>query len=1003
MPWRRGIDPGLREFDPHCVEVADSASGRPAASLRCNEEAVPTNISFRQSLGGRMLLFGVLPTAVILLGINAWLASTMVSELRAENEHDMQMLAERVATEIDRGNTRAVLVAQVMAFAQANGMFSDRRASVAYSRQVLEAMPELTGAYFGYEPNSDLQDGGALHRWPELADAMTEEGRFIPYWFRDHEDNEVLRLEPLVDMETSLYYQGCKEQFLREGRALPMVTEPYVYEGKMIVEQTYPIVIDGSFVGIAGVDRALSDIETFLHEIKERDEVDVFLVSRAGKFVAATIESSDAFSPQNTTTAGEPLLRTKRVDETTYGEIFGPLYENRSEAGFELALDPLLGKRHYFASASIATGDWMVVLSRSEATVTAPIREKMIPIVTIVAIGLLAVAGLSLWVTRTSSARIRRAVDAADRMALGDATIEMAADANAPDETGRLNDSFQRLAESYREITQMCVAIAQGDFSRTFPERSDKDVLAVALNEMSSKRQQAEQAVVRARDAAEDANRAKSDFLAKMSHELRTPMNAIIGYSEMLEEEAEDLEQAEFIPDLQKIQAAGRHLLALINDILDLSKIEAGKMDLFLEHFDVASVIQEVAGTIEPLARKNSNTLVIECADDVGSMHSDLVKLRQGLFNLLSNACKFTKQGTVRLSATRSADAGGDRMSFSVSDNGIGMSEDEVGRIFEAFGQADSSTTRQFGGTGLGLTITRRFSEMLGGGVSVASEKGVGSTFTIELPAESPETPAHAEASSGDTITGPEEGPLILAIDDDASARDLLSRTLAKEGFRVATATNGDDGLRLARELQPVAVTLDVMMPGLDGWAVLSRLKADPETAQIPVVMCTILRDEAMAFSLGASDFITKPIDRDRLVGLLGHFQAGATSDALVIEDDPDSRDVLVRLLAREGWKVRSAENGAEGLERVAESKPGLILLDLMMPVMDGFEFLSRLRSRDEWRKLPVIVVSAKDLTPEEKQFLEDATQRVVTKGSDSGQSLLSAIGKAVEDQTQRA
>jgi hypothetical protein len=968
-----------------------------------DEEAVPTTIPFRHSLGGRMLLFGVFPTALILLGINAWLANTMVNELRSENEHDMQMLAERVAAEIDRGNTRAVLVAQVMAFAQSNGMFADRVASVAYSRQVLEAMPELTGAYFGYEPNSDLQDAGALRRWPELADAMSEDGRFIPYWFRDLDDNELLRLDPLVDMETSLYYQGCKEQFLREGRPLPMVTEPYVYEGKMIVEQTYPIVVDGAFVGIAGVDRALSDIETFLQEIKERDEVDVFLVSRAGKFVAATIEADGAGDGTQTAADDATLLRTKEIDETAYAELFGPLYRDRAEAGFELSIDPLHGERHYFASAPIATGDWMVVLSRSEAVVTAPIREKMIPIAVIVAAGLLAVGTLSWWVTRTSSARIRRAVHAADRMALGDATVEMAADETVRDETGRLYESFQRLAESYGQITEMCVAIAKGDFSRTFPERSSKDVLAVALNEMSTKRQQAEQDVLRARDAAEDANRAKSDFLAKMSHELRTPMNAIIGYSEMLEEEAEDLEQQDFVPDLQKIQAAGRHLLALINDILDLSKIEAGKMDLFLEHFDVAQVIQEVSATIEPLARKNGNTLVIECADDVGSMYSDLVKLRQGLFNLLSNACKFTKEGTVRLAVVRRSEPKGDRLSFSVGDSGIGLSEEEIGRIFEAFGQADTSTTRKFGGTGLGLTITKRFSEMLGGGISVESEKGVGSTFTIELPAEAPETPVRADAArdeDSETIAGPDQGSLLLVIDDDASARDLLSRTLAKEGFRVATASNGDDGLRLARELQPVAVTLDVMMPGLDGWAVLSRLKADPETAQIPVVMCTILRDEAMAFSLGASDFITKPVDRERLVGLLGHFRGGDANGALVIEDDPDSRDVLVRLLAREGWKVRSAENGAAGLERVAESTPDLILLDLMMPVMDGFEFLSELRSHAEWRKLPVIVVSAKELTPEEKQFLEDATQRVVTKGADSGQSLLGAIGKAVGERS---
>ncbi|TFH20867.1 MAG: hypothetical protein E4H03_11520, partial [Myxococcales bacterium] len=249
-------------------------------------------VPLRKSLSGRMLLFGVLPTVVVLLGLIVWLASAMYSALRTANEHDMQLLADGVAAEIERGNTRAVLVAEVMAFAQQNGMFGDRAASVAYSRQILAHYPELTGAYFGYESGADGKDGS--FRGAELDEALRaahdETGRFLPYWFRDHEDNEYLRLEPLVDMETSLYYQGCKDLFLENDESRPMVTEPYVYEGKMIVEQTFPIVIDGEFKGIAGVDRALSDIETFLLEIKKRDHVDVFLVSRNGRFVAATTE-----------------------------------------------------------------------------------------------------------------------------------------------------------------------------------------------------------------------------------------------------------------------------------------------------------------------------------------------------------------------------------------------------------------------------------------------------------------------------------------------------------------------------------------------------------------------------------------------------------------------------------------------------------------------------------------------------------------------------------------
>ncbi len=626
-------------------------------------------VAFHRSLSGRMLLLGVLPSAVILAGILLWFAVSMVGELREENEHDMQILADRVAAEIERGNTRAVLMAQVMAQAQENGLFGRRPESVAYARQVLASYPELTGAYFAYEPDADGADAGAAEREPAIADAVDDRGRFIPYWFRDIEDNQLLRLEPLLEMESSLYYQGCKELFLAAGRRRAMVTEPYVYEGKLIVEQTYPIVIDDAFVGIAGVDRALSDIETFLQKIKARDGVEVFLISRAAKFVAATVENAAAEG------AGAPvMLRTRTVSESPYAELFGPFLERRSRESFELAADPLDGKRHYYASAPVRTGEWTVVIRKAESAVMAPIREKVAPLFGAVVFGLLVVSGLSVWVARSTSARIRRVVEAADRMALGDVSAASQLDTAARDETGRLNASFERLAESYEAITRICMSIARGDFSKTFPERSEGDRLALAINEMSERRQQAEQDVLRARDAAEEANRAKSEFLAKMSHELRTPMNAIIGYSEMLEEEAEDLEQTDLIPDLQKIQSAGKHLLALINDILDLSKIEAGRMDLFLEDFDVAPMVEEVSATVGPLAAKNGNAFEVSCTDDLGSMHSDLVKVRQQLFNLLSNACKFTKDGSVRLEVERVAGEGGgadDRIVFRVSDTGI--------------------------------------------------------------------------------------------------------------------------------------------------------------------------------------------------------------------------------------------------------------------------------------------------------------------------------------------
>ncbi|MEE8311661.1 MAG: response regulator [Candidatus Binatia bacterium] len=978
-------------------------------------------VPLRKSLSGRMLLFGVLPTVVVLLGLIVWLAGAMYSALRIANEHDMQLLADGVAAEIERGNTRAVLIAEVMAFAQQNGMFGDRAASVAYSRQVLAHYPELTGAYFGYESGADGKDEAFRDTEPDeaLRASHDETGRFLPYWFRDHEDNEYLRIEPLVDMETSLYYQGCKDLFLENNEPLPMVTEPYVYEGKMIVEQTFPIVIDGEFKGIAGVDRALSDIETFLLDIKERDDVDVFLVSRNGRFVAATTEQPNG---KPVTAGADPpppgeRLRTQALSVTPYAALFGPFYEARGRKHFALDADPLDGDSYYYAATPVPTGEWMVIVRKLESAVTAPIRSRISDVLGLVVLGLLVVIGLSLWVTTSTTRRIRRVVAAADRLALGDVSVDEQLDTRAADETALLSRSFNRLVASYREITEMCVAVAEGDFTRRFPQRSDVDQLATALNDMSKKRHMAEEAVLRARDAAEDANHAKSEFLAKMSHELRTPMNAIIGYSEMLEEEAEDLGQEEFIPDLQKIRSAGKHLLSLINDILDLSKIEAGKMELYIERFDIAEMIRDVSGTIEPLAAKNGNALEVECAPDIGGMSSDLVKVRQGLFNLLSNACKFTENGTVRLSAVRVTNSSGasrkdgadeDRIVFSVTDSGIGMTREQIGQIFEAFGQADGSTTRRYGGTGLGLTITKRFSEMMGGRVLVTSEPGEGSTFTIELPAEAPATEVPvttreeaAEASDTDGTVA-STGPPVLIIDDDPAARDLLARTLGKDGFSILTAASGAEGIELARKIRPVAITLDVMMPGLDGWAVLKRLKADPDTSDIPIVMVTILNDESLAYSLGAAEFVTKPFDRERLRAVLAACRTDGDGSALVVEDDPSSRNLLVKLLEREGWSVREAANGQEGLAEVRRELPAIVLLDLMMPVMDGFEFIHEVRRNEAWRALPIVVITAKELTPEERTFLEGASQHVVNKNAESQDVLLAEIASVVRERAGR-
>src|SRR5262245_1101925 len=367
----------------------------------------------------------------------------------------------------------------------------------------------------------------------------------------------------------------------------------------------------------------------------------------------------------------------------------------------------------------------------------------------------------------------------------------------------------------------------------------------------------------------EVADRHKSEFLANMSHELRTPLNAIIGYSEMLQEDAEDLGAEQFTDDLKKINAAGKHLLELINAVLDLSKIEAGKMELYLERFDVAGLVRDIAAVIQPLAAKNTNRLDVRCPAEVGAMHADLTKVRQALFNLLSNACKFTERGAVTLAVIRESLDGRDWLTFSVSDTGIGMTPEQLGKLFEAFTQADAATTRRFGGTGLGLALSRRLCRMMGGDVTAESESGRGSTFTIRLPAVVVATAEESAAPAPPTAPAVTGIGTVLVIDDEAAVRDLMQRFLTKEGFRVAIAQSGEEGLQRARELRPDAITLDVMMPGMDGWAVLSALKADPDVADIPVVMLTIVDDRNLGYALGASDYLTKPIDRERLTTVL--------------------------------------------------------------------------------------------------------------------------------------
>ena len=487
-----------------------------------------------------------------------------------------------------------------------------------------------------------------------------------------------------------------------------------------------------------------------------------------------------------------------------------------------------------------------------------------------------------------------------------------------------------------------------------------------------TERKQAEEELGAAKDAAEAANRAKSQFLANMSHELRTPLSAVIGYSEMMEEEMEDGGDAAMLGDVRKIQSNARHLLSLINDVLDLSKIEADRMTTYAEDLQVEALVQDVAATVGNLVEQKGNTLVLDVQPGAGMMHTDQTKLRQCLFNLVSNAAKFTENGRITLHARRD----GDDVVFSIADTGIGMTPEQLAKLFERFAQADVSTTRKFGGTGLGLAITRAFCRLLGGDVTVASTYGAGSTFTMRLPATMPEQPAAEEEAAH---AAPASKHLVLVVDDDPAQRDLLTRFLEREGFAVRTAPDGRAGIELARALRPRAILLDVMMPQMDGWSVLTALKADPALALIPVVMVTFVNDPALAGSLGAADMVLKPVEWSHLKDVMGRFR-GDAGDVLVVDDDPDARARLRHVLTRNGWTVSEAGNGQEALDLVAHAPPQLILLDLTMPVMDGFTFLHELRGRPGCGDIPVVVLSARDLDAADRRRL-DGADRVLSKG----------------------
>ena len=500
-----------------------------------------------------------------------------------------------------------------------------------------------------------------------------------------------------------------------------------------------------------------------------------------------------------------------------------------------------------------------------------------------------------------------------------------------------------------------------------------------------------------ARDEARDASDQKTKFFANMSHELRTPLNAILGYGEMLYEDCEDLGYEDLLPDLKKITSAGSHLLSLINNILDLSKIEAGKMELFVTNFEIENMIDTIKDVSAPLASKNDNQFVINFDGAMGAMSQDETKLRQCLTNFLSNAFKFTKNGTVTLDIKSEEVNNVENINFSVTDTGAGMSPEGVAKVFEEYTQAERSTSANYGGTGLGLPISKKFAELMGGDVTVTSEEGVGSVFSIIVPRECPEY--EDEVDQG-LINIDSDENLVVLVDDDTAMHGLIKRTISKLNLTLLGATNGEKGMDLIREVKPKLILLDVLMPGRDGWSILKECKTDNELKDIPVIMVSQLDQSNMAESLGANEYMTKPIDRELFLNTVKRILGSTTKDkkVLVIDDDKDVRDLMTRLLDDIGVRPIDARDGKEGLERTKDN-PSLIVLDLEMPRMDGFEFLDNyIKDTPEDNRAPVLVYSGKDLTDVQSELLKDKVVGLVKKDESSMENLSKTISGLIKD-----
>jgi DNA-binding response OmpR family regulator/two-component sensor histidine kinase len=528
------------------------------------------------------------------------------------------------------------------------------------------------------------------------------------------------------------------------------------------------------------------------------------------------------------------------------------------------------------------------------------------------------------------------------------------------------------------------------------------------LAESKNEYQQLAEKLKETNQRLEEYNRLKAEFIANMSHELRTPLTAIIGFAQLALMKSPEISLAkDSAMTFERILRNGRHLLTLIDEVLDIAKIEAGRMKIHADHFDVGELAQNAFNELQSLAIQKGLDYRLQIPEELPLVFTDPVRLRQVMTNLLSNAIKFTEKGSVEVVLLASGD---DNFQFIVRDTGIGIDSNAQKFIFERFRQADGAMTRTAGGTGLGLSIVKQIVGLLGGEISVSSSVGEGSIFTVTLPVSLSEKKREDEtarteeevvrktveiedsggsakfAETREISSGDESKPLVLIIEDDSDMANLLSQTVVNSGYRTIAVNNGKAGLQTAREQDVSAILLDVMMPGMDGWKVLQALKADRQTTQIPVIVCSVVDNRPLGYRLGASHYFVKPVEPDQLTSVLQEIvpnqKARNENYVLIVDDEHGVRELLANALRKAGFNVRAAASGEVALKMLNENIPQAVLSDLMMPGgMSGFELIARVRSNPQTEGVPIIVITGKDMTIEDKQFISSEIADVIRKG----------------------